>query len=349
MVFGMTYYQICWYFLIYSFLGWCVEVVYHAVTIGKIINRGFLNGPVCPVYGFGMLAVCAMVNTISSGAETSAAAAQNVNVVAVFFGGMILATLVELIAGFLLYRCFHARWWDYSDKPFNIGGYICPEYSIFWGLGTVLVVKFVHPVIADAASESRISPGYGWWILLVLYALYLADLLVTIATVSGLNRKLKELDKVNSSMRIVSDAMSKALGESSLEASQKLEEGKVQAVLAKAELRYNAAQAYENAQIQAARSKAAAAKKRDERIRSREAAKDEFEQKRAALMQRAAQLSADITGHRHFGSGRLLKAFPNIQHRDFKELVHNLQSIEGMSYEEIMEQIRKKTGSDTGK
>ena len=59
----MTYYQICWYFLIYSFGGWALEVVYHAVACGKVINRGFLNGPVCPVYGFGVLSVFAMMNT----------------------------------------------------------------------------------------------------------------------------------------------------------------------------------------------------------------------------------------------------------------------------------------------
>ena len=53
MIAGMTYYEIASYFLIYSFIGWCVEVIYHAVKVGKVINRGFLCGPVCPVYGFG--------------------------------------------------------------------------------------------------------------------------------------------------------------------------------------------------------------------------------------------------------------------------------------------------------
>lgn len=349
MIFGMTYYQICWYFLIYSFIGWCVEVIFHAVTIGKVINRGFLNGPVCPVYGFGMLAVCAMVNIISSDTTTSASTAENANVVAVFFGGMILATLVELIAGFLLYKCFHARWWDYSDKPFNIGGFICPEYSIFWGIGTVIVVKFVHPVIADAASESRISPSYGWWILLVLYLLYLADLIVTVATAAGLNRKLKELDKVNASMRVVSNAMSKALGESSMDASRKVGEGRVQAALAKAQLRDSAAEAYEDAQIRSARAKAAADKRRGERAEAMQEAKETLQtnvtETKDALMQRAARLCADITGHRHFGTGRLLRAFPDMKHRDYKELVGDLQKFEGKTYDEIMKELHRRSGT----
>ena len=67
MICGMTYFQICLYFLFYSFGGWVVEVIFHAVTLGKVINRGFLNGPVCPVYGFGVLSVFALLNTLQSG------------------------------------------------------------------------------------------------------------------------------------------------------------------------------------------------------------------------------------------------------------------------------------------
>ena len=66
MICGLSYYQICLFFLIYSFLGWVLEVVFHAVVLGKIINRGFLNGPVCPVYAFGALGILALVNTLEA-------------------------------------------------------------------------------------------------------------------------------------------------------------------------------------------------------------------------------------------------------------------------------------------
>ena len=89
MVFGMTYFQICLYFLVYSFGGWVVEVIFHAVALGKVINRGFLNGPVCPVYGFGVLSVFAMLNTIQSGGH-------QMNDAMIFLFGIILATAVEL-------------------------------------------------------------------------------------------------------------------------------------------------------------------------------------------------------------------------------------------------------------
>ena len=123
MICGMTYFQICLYFLIYSFGGWVVEVISHAVALGKVINRGFLNGPVCPVYGFGVLSVFALLNTIQgSGRQMSDGM--------IFVFGIVLATAVELVAGWLLDVCFHARWWDYSDKPFNFHGYICLEFSL---------------------------------------------------------------------------------------------------------------------------------------------------------------------------------------------------------------------------
>ena len=112
MICGMTYFQICLYFLVYSFGGWVVEVIFHAVALGKVINRGFLNGPVCPVYGFGVLSVFALLNTIQgSGRQMSDGM--------IFVFGIVLATAVELVAGWLLDVCFHARWWDYSDKPWS--------------------------------------------------------------------------------------------------------------------------------------------------------------------------------------------------------------------------------------
>lgn len=186
MICGMTYYQICWYFLIYSFGGWALEVVYHAVACGKVINRGFLNGPVCPVYGFGVLSVFAMMNTFQgSGYQLSDGM--------IFLFGVILATAVELIAGWLLDVCFHARWWDYSNKPLNFHGYICLEFSLIWGVAILLVVKVFQSFVEHHTSAHAPSI-VGWMVVAILYALYLADLMVTVAVIQGLNRKLTRLD-----------------------------------------------------------------------------------------------------------------------------------------------------------
>ena len=172
---GMTYYQICWYFLIYSFGGWVIEVIFHAVTLGKVINRGFLNGPVCPVYGFGVLSVFTMVGFMQgNGIELNAGW--------LFLFGVILATAVELIAGWLLDVCFHARWWDYSDRPFNLHGYICLEFSLIWGLAIVLVVR-VFQAYVERHTVQSVAPRWGWMILGAFYFLYLVDLIVTVTVI----------------------------------------------------------------------------------------------------------------------------------------------------------------------
>lgn len=316
MIFQMTYYQICMYFLIYSFLGWCVEVVYHALKQGKIINRGFLNGPVCPVYGFGMLAIIAMVNELPKNASTN-----EPNTWFVFIGGMILTTIIEFIAGFLLYHCFHARWWDYSNMPGNIGGYICPLFSVLWGMGCVVVMKLVHP-ISEHLCNSVISPSYGWWIMLVLYVLYLIDFIATVLTAAGLNKKLKSLDELDKKLRAGSDELSNVLGQSSIKLNDEVQEQKIQATLAKDDLRDAVEESAEDIRTEHSVMKAEKQYQREESIHQKQ---DNYQKTKKELQKRYEELREDITSHTAFGTGRLLKAFPDMKHRDYDDLVHNLQ------------------------
>lgn len=100
------------YFFIYSFLGWTVESIGCSIASKRTINRGFLNGPICPVYGFGAVIVISLLGRFN-------------NVVIVFLLGMILTTILEYFTGFILETLFHAKWWDYSDRKFNIKGRVC--------------------------------------------------------------------------------------------------------------------------------------------------------------------------------------------------------------------------------
>ena len=134
-----------WFFL-YGFIGWGVEVVYAAVKTHKLVNRGFLCGPICPIYGFGMVGLIYSVSLIPMPGSGSTSA------VAIFFIGMILTTAIELVGGWALFKIYHIRWWDYSNMKFNLGGYICPQFSLLWGLGSVIMVKVVHPALAKASS-----------------------------------------------------------------------------------------------------------------------------------------------------------------------------------------------------
>ena len=292
MIFGMTYYEICWYFLIYSFGGWVVEVIYHAVALGKIVNRGFLNGPVCPVYGFGVLSVFAVIRTLQGTGHP-------MNDGMIFLFGIVLATAVELIAGWLLDICFHARWWDYSNKPFNFHGYICLEFSLIWGFAILLVVKVFQKSVETRIS-SHAPSTLGWIILAVLYSLYLADLIVTVAVVQGLNKKLTRLDQLQSDMRIISDKLSASLAEKTIDTAQIVEKRRVQAALARAELR------------------SATEQQKDKSL-------ERLRQKKAELQKQFDTLSDSITNHTVFGQGRLIRVFPGMKHRDYYELIQELK------------------------
>ena len=173
---GFSLYHILAFFLIYSCLGWCVEVVYAAATTGQLVNRGFLNGPVCPIYGFGMILVLFFLTPLED------------NLLLLYLGGVILPSALELVGGWALYKLYRTRWWDYSDRPFNIGGYICLEFSLLWGVGALLMVKAVHPAVA--ALVDIVPPLVGFILMCLLYAVYAADVVATGISASDLAREL---------------------------------------------------------------------------------------------------------------------------------------------------------------
>ena len=331
MIFGMSYYQICMYFLVYSFLGWCVEVVFHALKQGKVVNRGFLNGPVCPVYGFGMLAVIVMFNELPKDEIT-----REPNPWLVFLGGMILTTVIEFIAGFILYHCFHARWWDYSRMPGNIGGYICPLFSVLWGMACVLIMKLVHP-LTQRLSDSLISPRLGWPVMLVLYVIYLIDLIATVLTVSGFNRKLKQLDEMDQKLRTVSDGLSDVLGETTIKAGEKAGEGRVQMELAREDLKDQMDETVKEAHLHHAYEE----RKHQDQVRElQEESSEKADAYRKDLQKRYEELKQDLVSHTHFGTGRLLKAFPDMKHRDYESLVNDLKNYQKKQEEQTDQKIR---------
>jgi len=108
------------FFIVYAFLGWVLEVVYAAVKSGKFVNRGFLLGPVCPIYGFGAVGVIVALAPVKD------------NKLVLFVCSVLLASGIELIGGWLLDKIFSQRWWDYSHRPFNIGGYVWIIFIQLW-------------------------------------------------------------------------------------------------------------------------------------------------------------------------------------------------------------------------
>ena len=317
---GFSLYQVFAYFLIYSCLGWCLEVIYAAVTTGKLINRGFLNGPVCPHlrlrHGHRPLRPDAPV------AQPAPAL-------------VILPSALELVGGWALYKLYHTRWWDYSDYPFNIGGYICLEFSLLWGVGTLIVMKLVHPIIADAVA--LIPPLVGLILMFLLYALYAADTIATAFAASDLARDLDALEKVADSMHAVSDAMTELLGTNAMAMDQKMDESRLQFKLAAAEARDNAAKLNAREAVAAMRAKAdeamEAAKRasQDAKLNASEAANAvklaaKGRAERTAELFRLEQLAEELQARSeelrsrtqrttpHFGKRRMLRAFPKLKH-----------------------------------
>ena len=324
---GFSLYQTLAYFLIYSWLGWCLEVVYAAVTTGKLVNRGFLNGPVCPIYGFGMIIVLYALTPLVD------------NTLLLYLGGVILPSALELVGGWALYKLYRTRWWDYSDYPFNIGGYICLEFCLLWGVGTLVVMRIVHPIIAGLVA--MVPTLVGVILMCILYAVYATDVVATAIAASTLADTLDTMEKLGDSIHAVSDAMTELLGTTAMTADQKMDESRLQLKLAAAEARDNvpklkpreamaairartdeametARRASETARLNAAEAANAAklaAQGASERAAERAAALLQLEELSAELQVRSDEMRAQMLKKpRVIGQRRMLRAYPKLKH-----------------------------------
>lgn len=195
--------QLLWIFLIYGFLGWCMEVIYNTAKTGKFINPGFLSGPICPIYGFGALLVLQITEPFQD------------NVWLLFLVAIILTSGLELIAGFLMKLLFNQRWWDYRQYPFNIGGYICLYFSLIWGVACVLMVKVIQPIILKIIPSELNQ--FNMIILSLLSLALIIDFIATINQMFKLKKELILIDEIDRQILQLSDS----LGEKISAASQK--------------------------------------------------------------------------------------------------------------------------------
>lgn len=130
------------YFVVYSFMGWLIETAFAGVITRKFVNRGFLIGPFCPIYGFGALLIVLCSTWVRGVFENDL----TFFVVSIIMS-IVLTTLLELIGGFILEKFLNRKWWDYGDKLLNFHGYICLQYSLVWGLLAFITIQIVHPEI----------------------------------------------------------------------------------------------------------------------------------------------------------------------------------------------------------
>lgn len=215
----MELYYLAAFFFIYGVLGWCVEVAYAAVKQGEFVNRGFLNGPICPIYGVGVVSVIYCLGEVKG------------NLVVLYAASVVLVTVIEGITGFVMDRLFHHKWWDYTDQPLNIGGYVCLVFSLIWGVFCVFIMKIFQPVVKGVVIHIPFIIGL---IVLIVCAIAMsADLYVTASAVLKLNKKLEAMDKIAAELHELSDRMGENIYENVKEGMEKEEKLKEKAQYAK--------------------------------------------------------------------------------------------------------------------
>ena len=182
-------------FIFYSFLGWIWETTYCSVKAKHFINRGFLNGPIIPIYGFGAVLVMLAVNAFGSLAIPTPAVPINIiNIFAVFFGGMLLATILEYLVAVILESFFHIKLWDYSTYKFNFQGRICLKSSLFFGLLSVLFILVIEPLTTHATTQIpdmviNIAAG-------VIFVILAIDIAVSVSSLLKLNERLRAAEEI---------------------------------------------------------------------------------------------------------------------------------------------------------
>lgn len=192
-----TFYELCWFYFIYSFIGWCGEVCAAVIKKKKFINRGFVSGPFCPIYGAGAVAFAVFLPELKG------------NPFFLFLGGMILASFIEFATGALLEKLFHKKWWDYSGIRFNFEGYICIRYSLLWGGFALLLTYVATPALSILTG---MIPGLAGAVILWLLAAFLAlDTVGTTLAIRGMQKKVEQLAQLTEGMEQVSRLLENAI------------------------------------------------------------------------------------------------------------------------------------------
>lgn len=179
--------QLCFLFTMYSFLGWLCESIFCSFLFKKWTNRGFLNGPFCPIYGVGGLLITSVLHPFTGYPIY-------IEIPLVFVAGTILTTVLEYMTGWLLETLFHTTWWDYSQNRFNYKGRICLFNSILFGLLCLVAMLLLHPLLIHLL---HLIPWFVRpWLLLAILLYFLTDTLLTLHTILTLNGKLQQLHQL---------------------------------------------------------------------------------------------------------------------------------------------------------
>ena len=178
-----TIYDYLGLFFFYAFLGWLLETSVAAIRKKHMVNRGFLNGPLCAIYGITAVFMTRYLYELQS------------SPVFLFLGCMIIATAVEWLAGHALERIGHGKWWDYSNKKWNMDGYICLQYSVLWGILGLLAMKIGNRLCFTVLH--LIPAGFLHITSWILFGILVVDAVGSYAVLHHITKKMPRISAMN--------------------------------------------------------------------------------------------------------------------------------------------------------
>ncbi len=178
-------------FFVFSAVGWAIECTYRSLGERKIINSGFLYGPMCPIYGTGCLVFDLILVPLSEPIEK--------RLILVLLLGMLLADTVEYVTSYLMEKLFNARWWDYSNNFLNLHGRICFKHTCYWAIFAFVYVYLIAPVYRYALSF--ISQDIRTAAVFVILAIFSVDLFFTVKAAADINKLMTKLSALKASVQ----------------------------------------------------------------------------------------------------------------------------------------------------
>jgi len=177
------------FFFIYSFLGWIFESVYVSMKSGRWVNRGFLKGPLLPIYGSGAVMMLLVSRPFAD------------NLLLTYFAGVAGATLLELVTGVVIEAVFKVRYWDYSYQKYNYRGYICLSSSVVWGFFTIGLTRWMHPAVL--VMLRMVPDKYGDILFAFTAILFDVDMILSVREAVDLRDLLIHMENARHEMQLM--------------------------------------------------------------------------------------------------------------------------------------------------
>ncbi|MBR3161895.1 MAG: putative ABC transporter permease [Bacilli bacterium] len=172
-------------FFIYSTLGWIAETIYTSIKEKKFVNRGFLIGPYCPIYGCGSVLMILYLTQYKD------------NFITVFLLSMLICCFLEYLTSYLMEKIFKARWWDYSDMKYNLNGRICGENALLFGIGGLVIIYIVNPIITKIIN--LFNPTITIILSIIFFTIFIADTILSFNIINKLKKNINVINTTNDS------------------------------------------------------------------------------------------------------------------------------------------------------